>query len=105
MIEPFSKSRQPILWRARAGITDQIRAISGSHDERVERLEGQCWNAIFYFERDKSRPGDSYVEAIVGLQVRSIRGIVRGSGREPHAPVFGSGNLRRVRFVAVNESP
>src|SRR4029077_19171674 len=50
-------------------------------------------------------PGDAQVQAIVGLARRGIGEVVAWSRLEPHVPVFGRGDLRRIRLLPADEPP
>src|SRR5467141_77157 len=104
MISSGTKSADPALGVALAGIADQFRAFGGAGDERTERVERERRNAIPDLQRDQSRPGNADVEAIVGFALRDIRGVVAWPRLEPYVPVLGGRDLWRVQVLATDES-
>src|SRR5712664_1251208 len=103
LVASLSESTDPVLRVALAGIADQFRAFGGTGDERAERFERERRDALLDFQRDQPGPCDAKVQAIVWPAARSVSGIVAWSWLEPHVPIFRSGDLRRIRFVATDE--
>src|SRR5258707_3860419 len=75
MIASGTKSADPVLRVALAGVAHQVRAFGGAGDERAGGVERERRDTISDLQRDQPGPGDADIEAIVGVAFWDIGGV------------------------------
>ena len=95
----------PVPRRTGPGVAHEFGSLGGANGERAERPERNHRDPVFDFQGREPRPGNRDVKAIVGLTPGDIRRIVPWPRFKPYVPVLGSGDLRGVRLVAIDNRP